>query len=739
MLPAFAAVPDLKARSRIGAVLGIRIDKLSNITDEQLEVWNITPDYNFITLKLEFDPYFLSEAKVPRIQVGMSKELSVTAPLEGFRLSWTILERAKNVVLSSAAWPPEDIKMDAIPDASAVNDLMEMTGAEYAVCLKALKKAGGDKATASAFLFDEKQKKKLMKSLPTPEECRKKLKGIIQSISGAVAHKRVGEDAGEDWMVKFAKAPPKKQAAQLSRAFDMTKAGARCALKELGYDKAVVQLSSAESRSFFESMAITISESKRDAGYEDDEMFDEDEDIDEDLLETMGVDDSSKKSKTVFGSVAGGLKSLFRRRSSENIDDEKFDIDGPGMLMRTLSDNTINLIGGTDMERSMALMLDHNFLLRILIFALRVLKNGNRFCMICDTPLEFAGLKPSICIDPFCQFRHDSIGLGFSLSSEIMFRTELTDLLISCCYSACLGGRVDIFFPEAVRGVDEFQDESFMTSAGARDVEKLKKVLLDCPKLEEMKEVAKSGDLPLKAYLKTINPLLHPLLVWIITSNRAHLRKLKKEEEIPGIPSKMQFTLASATPAKESEFQSIQATNGSFLAWHGSPMANWHSILRMGLKNYSKTKKQMHGAAYGAGIYLATNFGMSAGYCRYSAGNAWPNSMFTSGISCMAICEVCYHDSDVGKGLISKSASAVASSAVATKKVEKMTEDTSTGAGGKHRHDGKNYWLKTSGIYVVDREECVMTRFFLLFEGAVPHKTIDANSLVIPKVVKSTL
>jgi hypothetical protein len=43
---------------------------------------------------------------------------------------------------------------------------------------------------------------------------------------------------------------------------------------------------------------------------------------------------------------------------------------------------------------------------------------------------------------------------------------------------------------------------------------------------------------------------------------------------------------------------------------------NWHSILRCGLKNYSGTKFQTHGTAYGNGIYLAADSSTSLGYAQ---------------------------------------------------------------------------------------------------------------------------
>jgi hypothetical protein len=53
---------------------------------------------------------------------------------------------------------------------------------------------------------------------------------------------------------------------------------------------------------------------------------------------------------------------------------------------------------------------------------------------------------------------------------------------------------------------------------------------------------------------------------------------------------------------------------GHFFAFHGSDTCNWHSILRTGLKNMSNTKFMTSGAAYGSGIYMATDSGTSLGY-----------------------------------------------------------------------------------------------------------------------------
>jgi hypothetical protein len=64
----------------------------------------------------------------------------------------------------------------------------------------------------------------------------------------------------------------------------------------------------------------------------------------------------------------------------------------------------------------------------------------------------------------------------------------------------------------------------------------------------------------------------------------------------------------SSPPEKESKFQKLKSEKGSFWAFHGSAFSNWHSILRIGLKNYSGTALMSTGAAFGNGIYLCKRF-----------------------------------------------------------------------------------------------------------------------------------
>jgi len=48
--------------------------------------------------------------------------------------------------------------------------------------------------------------------------------------------------------------------------------------------------------------------------------------------------------------------------------------------------------------------------------------------------------------------------------------------------------------------------------------------------------------------------------------------------------------------------------------FHGSPICNWHSILRNGIKNMSDTQFMKNGTAYGKGVYLTDSFTYACTY-----------------------------------------------------------------------------------------------------------------------------
>ena len=62
--------------------------------------------------------------------------------------------------------------------------------------------------------------------------------------------------------------------------------------------------------------------------------------------------------------------------------------------------------------------------------------------------------------------------------------------------------------------------------------------------------------------------------------------------------------MTSSTQEKEAKFQALKQLHAkTVFAFHGSTMECWHSILRVGVKNVSKSSLMTTGAAYGPGVY----------------------------------------------------------------------------------------------------------------------------------------
>ncbi|KAL9093244.1 MAG: hypothetical protein Q9159_000421 [Coniocarpon cinnabarinum] len=161
------------------------------------------------------------------------------------------------------------------------------------------------------------------------------------------------------------------------------------------------------------------------------------------------------------------------------------------------------------------------------------------------------------------------------------------------------------------------------------------------------------------------------ILRWIIASNRACimqvddfdqykkatkgedvsllLKEKKGEQRVEGLEGWVQFRFAMGAPDKEQRFiDSLGDGNSqypSLFAWHGSPLSNWHSIIREGLD----FKETLHGRAHGHGCYHASDWTVSTGYTgsygmnpppfNARQGGIWPQSVLKANTA-MALNEI---------------------------------------------------------------------------------------------------
>jgi ubiquitin-conjugating enzyme E2 Q len=197
--------------------------------------------------------------------------------------------------------------------------------------------------------------------------------------------------------------------------------------------------------------------------------------------------------------------------------------------------------------------------------------------------------------------------------------------------------------------VNEFRSASFyIYNQNFDDLGDLEKrqalaALLDLlPPIQEMKNyLLRKAQSPLSAWVDRLSPAALGVLRWVIASNRACILQVdseddaanarKSEERLYGMGGWAQFRFAMGAPDKERRFiQAVRETSDrlslkypTLFAWHGSPLQNWHSIIREGL-HFNET---LHGRAFGNGVYHAPDVNTSIGYSNmgYSP-SSWPMS-----------------------------------------------------------------------------------------------------------------
>ncbi|RDW64904.1 hypothetical protein BP6252_10555 [Coleophoma cylindrospora] len=150
----------------------------------------------------------------------------------------------------------------------------------------------------------------------------------------------------------------------------------------------------------------------------------------------------------------------------------------------------------------------------------------------------------------------------------------------------------------------------------------------------------------LRNWKDRVSPAALGLLRWIIASNRSCIiqvdkcpgqdeddiqrAKIRLDQKLTNVSSDwVQFRFAQGSPDKERRFlQALKAQQDilkqrypTIFAFHGSPVGNWHSIIRHGLD----FKETLHGRAYGHGVYHSQDQNVCLSYA-HGFNISWPGS-----------------------------------------------------------------------------------------------------------------
>uniref|UniRef100_A0A8C5BMC6 Poly [ADP-ribose] polymerase n=1 Tax=Gadus morhua TaxID=8049 RepID=A0A8C5BMC6_GADMO len=257
---------------------------------------------------------------------------------------------------------------------------------------------------------------------------------------------------------------------------------------------------------------------------------------------------------------------------------------------------------------------DKGFLVQIMEYAEQRIPVLNEFCVVCDEPHVFENgpmLRPTVCERELCVFAFQTLGVMNEAADEIATGAQVVDLLVSMCRSALESPRKVVIFEPYPSVVDPNDPQTLAFNPRKKDYDRVMRAL---DSLTSIREMTQAPYLEIKKQMDKHDPLAHPLLQWVISSNRSHIVKLPVPRQLKFMHTPHQFLLLSSPPAKESNFRAAKNLFGSTFAFHGSHIENWHSILRNGLVVASNTRLQLHGAIYGNGIYLSPLSSISFGY-----------------------------------------------------------------------------------------------------------------------------
>jgi poly [ADP-ribose] polymerase 6/8 len=273
------------------------------------------------------------------------------------------------------------------------------------------------------------------------------------------------------------------------------------------------------------------------------------------------------------------------------------------------------------------------------------IKTCHEYCVICDQPHVFSHghmLKPSICSRELCVWSFQQLGVGADADADLATSSSLVDLLVRLAQLAGKSARNSVIFDPYPLIFDAKDRNKMVFDPKKPDFA----ALCDClNKFPSMSTLVSHDNI--KEALEAPHPHAYAMMQWLINSNRSHMVVIDPAMQLAAMDTPHQFLMLSAAPEHEHAFQEGRKLHGSTFAFHGSPVENWHSILRTGLRNASGTKLQIHGAAYGAGVYISPHAATSLGYCRptvTATTRPAPSAFLRDNLICMALCEVVNHE-----------------------------------------------------------------------------------------------
>lgn len=207
----------------------------------------------------------------------------------------------------------------------------------------------------------------------------------------------------------------------------------------------------------------------------------------------------------------------------------------------------------------------------------------------------------------------------------------------------------------------------------------------------------------------------HWLLVYQPISQFNEILSLTGNASYKVTPQHILEVVYSEDAAKK--FEQLESVHGKIHAYHGTRVENFHSILHNGLLSHmNKT------SLFGEGTYLSSDLVVAMNFSP--SGNVWPNSLFSSPVSTVALCEVINHPdvrcSAPGREHVTNKTGSSEGGAVPEKyyvvanndhvRVKKILifETSSSSRGNKSRNNNKWNWILQNKFLLLIIAYCVL-------------------------------
>uniref|UniRef100_A0A671NUJ7 Poly [ADP-ribose] polymerase 6-like n=1 Tax=Sinocyclocheilus anshuiensis TaxID=1608454 RepID=A0A671NUJ7_9TELE len=191
----------------------------------------------------------------------------------------------------------------------------------------------------------------------------------------------------------------------------------------------------------------------------------------------------------------------------------------------------------------------------------------NDYCVVCDEQHVFQNgsmLKPAVCTRELCVFAFNTLGVMSGAAEDVATGAEVVDLLVAMCHAALESARKSIIFDPYPSVVDPHDPKSLAFNPKKRSYERLQRAL---DSITSIREITQGPYVEIKKQMDKLDPLAHPLLQWIISSNRSHIVKLPSSRQLKFMHTFHQFLLLSSPPAKEARFRTARKLHGSTFAF----------------------------------------------------------------------------------------------------------------------------------------------------------------------------